>query len=139
MELNHPYLLAISSSVAAQPVGAGLLKPLPTNVHVVDFYMVDAKTAVFRIRHLYGKDELAPFSDPVSLNLDEYLTQKITNLEETQLTTVQSPEFVQNRLKWNVDGEAEKHDDHRRWQRSANAFQIDLNPMQIRTYFVTFE
>src|SRR5690606_17830876 len=108
LRVNHPLQIAFGvgfSGVVANNSQAGLLKPLPANVHIMDYYLLSDKMAIFRVRHLYGKDEPLPWSAPVTLNLDEYLPRQFS-AEETQLTTVQPPSFVQDRLKWKVAGES---------------------------------
>lgn len=105
----------------------------------MDYFLLDSSVALLRVRHVYSKDDAAPFSLPVSFNLTDYFPN-IASIQETQLTGVQPPSFVDSRLKWNVANEIVMNRRGRKatvkTTEKASSFPITLNPMQIRTFIV---
>ena len=145
LELNHPFQMAVASGVSSidlrLPVsGKGLKQNLPSNIHLMDFYMTDADNAIVRLRHLYGKDEDQPYSNPASITLEDYFMRNIVDVVETQLTTVQPRSYVDQRMHWNVQNEQSKvqHLENPSTMRKRK-FSFTFNPMQIRTFAVKFQ
>lgn len=105
----------------------------------MDYFLVNVSSALVRVRHLYAKDEAAPMSDPVTFDLAQYLPVSISSMVEQQLTAVQPPSFVDARLKWNAAHEIVMNKSRRKALDSVDGTTvISLNPMQIRTFLITF-
>lgn len=160
LRLNHPLLPAFGDAPGNQPNSSLGLKQqfhcehisccacalltdfcfLKASVHLMDYYLVSSSSAVLRVRHIYSKTEAAPYSNPVSFDLSHHLPRVISSLEETQLTGVQPPSFVDSRLKWNAAHEVRinRGQNPARPAGAIGSTIITLNPMQIRTFIVSF-
>jgi hypothetical protein len=137
--LNHPFQVAVGQagnliSVNGTP---GLLKPFSSRVHLMDYFLLDEKSALVRLRHVFAASEGAPYNQPETIDLSEYLPRRIASITETQVTGVQPPSYVDQRLRWTAEGEkAFAGTTYSRPQSHADA--STLNPMQIRTFIVEF-
>ncbi len=139
LRLNHPLQVAIGQGgvkIAANST-SGLHRPFSPLVHLMDYFLLDNQTALVRLRHVYAVGEGASVSQPVSLNLSDHITRPIASVSETQVTGVQPPSFVDDRMHWKAENEPRlSRRAHRMAARDSGV--ITLNPMQIRTFVVSF-
>lgn len=141
LQLNHPLQIVFGPAGTAVTKNgtAGLLSPFPSNVHLMDFFMMDDDTALVRLRHVYAKGEGMPYTSHVTLDLQDYLPRKIDHMEETQLTAVQPTSFVSDRLHWRVHGSTRAVKERTSLKSSTKqSFSIGLSTMEIRTFIVHF-
>ena len=114
----------------------GLLNPLPKNVMIVTFSSQErsAKTFLIRIAHQYNaeEDENMGKSQNVDLSL-LFANQNITSIKETSLTGNQNLEFAKSQRFYRKDIKG----DMRRDETSLSPTQVNLMPMEIRTFIIS--
>eukprot|EP01121_Diplochlamys_sp_Union-15-3_P011954 TRINITY_DN3519_c0_g1_i4.p1 TRINITY_DN3519_c0_g1~~TRINITY_DN3519_c0_g1_i4.p1 ORF type:complete len:964 (+),score=220.79 TRINITY_DN3519_c0_g1_i4:163-2892(+) len=113
-------------------------QPLPENLYLQTLrpilYPQSSNSYILRFHHLYAVGEDAKLSQPVTLNVQNLFSKKITSIEETNLTGV-TPISQVKRMQWKTDSEDTKSEK----AKVEGPFDITINPMDIRTFIVTFD
>ncbi|XP_057312440.1 lysosomal alpha-mannosidase-like isoform X2 [Hydractinia symbiolongicarpus] len=113
------------------PTYSGLSRSLPENVHLLTMETIKSDEMILRFEHFYEKDEDHKLSNPVNFQLDGLFTDfNIVNITETNLSANQLLKD-KKMMKWNTDEEVAEN--------SFDGFNIELNPMQIRTFIAKFK
>jgi hypothetical protein len=123
---------------------------LPANVHLLtvakDFDSQDEElnSVIVRFEHFYEKGEDALLSLPATINVMSLFDHlfNITNIEELALGANMKVEELNDRLRWNAeDSELNAKPTVVKASGSGlkkNAFEYNLNPMQIRTFRIWY-
>jgi len=153
--LNNPLLFAFANTddIARWKENYGgrfsPAKELPSNVHLLNFKTLDNGEVLLRLHHLYAVDEDPILSQPAVVDLDLLFPDlQIIKITEMTLSANQAKSDL-HRLQWKyasdrlqrnslVSGEDHSHPNNRQ-ELSAAAHQIQLNPMQIRSFIVRYQ
>ena len=117
-----------------------LKSALPDNVMLVTFTMLHEAPTTFLIRlgHQYASNESKALSGTAHVNMQELLADwKVVSMTEKTLSGNQDyAEWENRRLYW--DGDSNAKDNKRKIERK-NGYDIELKPMDIRTFEVRVE
>jgi hypothetical protein len=155
--------LARTSTAAWSPLSSSL----PLNVHLVSLVQFNdtingqnqPNTLLLRLGHIFEKGEDPVLSQPVTLDLSKYFTfGSIVSIDERALSPVLPISAMNDRWNWKWKGNKESQTDNRnsatdplakkhakddlslRMDTAATSVKnVTLNPMEIRTFFVTFK
>jgi len=126
-------------SKIAEPAVAGLTQDVSPSVMLVTrslHYDEEQKTILLRIGHQYGAGEDAKLSEPVKVNLTAFLPgYEVTKIAEMTLSGNQDYQHWQNsRFDWSgaFENKVLSYD-------LPESFEIQLNPMDIRTFLITVQ
>jgi lysosomal alpha-mannosidase len=101
----------------------------------------DSSSLLVRIEHFYEKNEDPVLSQPVNIDLSAFLSAYFPNVigvKELALGANMLVDELDDRLKWNADGQTEFNDFNTKFNTS-KLFKpnfVTFNPMQIRTFLV---
>jgi len=122
---------------------SGVNVQLPNNVYLqtlmpVHYPVGNPAQYILRLHHLYAINEDPIYSRPVTVNLSGLFKNKeLSTIEETNLTAVQKRSDM-HRLHWNTETKQSSAFPQNQ-PLSVDQFEIVLNPMQTRTFLVTFK
>ena len=117
-------------------IHSGMTRQLPANVHLLTLETMK-DTALIRVEHQYEAGEDPRLSQPVNISLAKLFTdfdiESMTemNLSANQLLKDKKP------LHWNIESKKnveENKTKKKRVQRAATDMNVELTPMQIRTF-----
>ena len=105
---------------------------LPVNVHLLTMDQLSQNEYLVRVEHYFEANEDATYSKPVTIDL-QALFQSIGTISSMVELTLGANVELSNlkRLDWSTTGEERASDG------MANDTNVSLNPMQIRTFYVT--
>lgn len=115
---------------------SGMTRQLPANVHLLTLETMK-DTVLIRVEHQFEAGEDPKLSQPVNISLAELFTdfdiESMTemNLSANQLLKDKKP------LHWNIQSKKNVEDNKtkkKRLQRAATDMNVELTPMQIRTF-----
>lgn len=115
---------------------SGMTRQLPANVHLLTLETMN-DTVLIRVEHQFEAGEDPKLSQPVNISLAELFTdfdiESMTemNLSANQLLKDKKP------LHWNIQSKKnveENKSKKKRLQRAATDMNVELTPMQIRTF-----
>lgn len=115
---------------------SGMTRQLPANVHLLTLETMQ-DTALIRVEHQFETGEDPKLSQPVNISLAELFTdfdiESMTemNLSANQLLKDKKP------LHWNIKSKDNVEEDKKRKKRmyrAATDLNVELSPMQIRTF-----
>lgn len=120
-----------------------ILDDLPINVHLLSLKCRDKnKDIIFRLHHLYGKNESKSYSQPVQLDLTKFFnTIQFTSGSEMSLTCT-IPKSNLTRWHWNYQQENKFNSYSSNFDGdNENLFMNDwtLKPQQIKTFLVSLK
>jgi len=116
---------------------------LPNNVHLLAFKVVvnsDWEKATIRLMHIYEKDNHPVLSQPASVVLETLFNATYYVSQELELSGL-TPMAKMEKLRWNSERFSPAADQY--WAQVAMEANmptkvVNLNPMQIKTYELTF-
>jgi hypothetical protein len=119
------------------PTVAGLTQTIPPNVMLITRslqYQEEQRTILLRLGHQYGVGEDSELSEPVKVNLTAFLPgYEVTKVVEMTLSANQEYQSWQTtRLNWSKPAEHLTVS-----QKAPGIYEIQLNPMDIRTFLIT--
>lgn len=130
-----PFFGAVKDDVTN--VFSALSSPLPANVQIVTLEAVETDVVLLRLAHQFGVSEDASLSAPAKVKLGSlFVGRSISKIDEMALTGIAlRSTIIKERINWKIDGE---HDRRTSTEAYAGEDEIELGPMQIRTFRVSF-
>lgn len=114
---------------------------LPENVALITLQELVDGSILLRLAHLYEIDEDVDLSKKATVYLKKLFAYKeINNVTELSLTANQEKSAMKPPLVWNVKGsEGHLHEPKRSGPVDPTELEVELEPMEIRTFQLTFQ
>jgi alpha-mannosidase len=137
---------AVAPYIASHTVESSYMAvDLPTNIDVITFqswtqWTGRNATFLLRLAHQFAVGEDATLSLPVTIDLARIFVQAPSMIEETSLTANADVHSLKaNKLKWHTHGANAEFGLDAPESTPIEGTTVTLNPMQIRTFIITFE
>lgn len=110
---------------------------LPHNVHLLDLKTISQDQVILRLSHIYAVNEHPEYSKVVTVDIGA-LFSRLQIVEMTEMTlSANRPLSELHRLNWktnSIDSDSFQYKISRR-----SPWKVELRPMDIRTFVVTFQ
>eukprot|EP00123_Amoebidium_parasiticum_P016348 comp23400_c0_seq1/m.38816 comp23400_c0_seq1/g.38816 ORF comp23400_c0_seq1/g.38816 comp23400_c0_seq1/m.38816 type:complete len:1049 (-) comp23400_c0_seq1:168-3314(-) len=137
--IAHPPIVAFSSEPLTVKSVTTLKEPLPPNVHLLSLLSIGKNLALLRLEHIFAKGEDETLSSPATIDLSSILDPThyghIESVTERSLTD-NNNKTQPTKHPWDADDDTASTNQN---PRSASATTVTLNPMEIRTFRITFK
>ncbi|GLV45785.1 Lysosomal alpha-mannosidase II [Carabus blaptoides fortunei] len=118
---------------------SGVSQSLPSNVQILTLEPWSNNVLLLRLEHFYEKDEDPLLSSSVTVNIKQLFTDfDIIQVEEMSLGGNQFISEV-DKLKWKAECDELDENTVAVNNVTNNAFEIQLSPMQIKTFLITID
>lgn len=113
---------------------------LPTNVHILTLEQWRPKSVLLRLENFYQEKEDAVLSKPATVDLSSLFPfLSITGVQEMTLSANQDISAQMKRLQFKYSSGKDSRHYHHHFQQPMVNSTVQLSPMQIRTFIVTYQ
>jgi alpha-mannosidase len=128
---------SISSYLSSHTLAYSFISGLPVNVELITLQVLSKNSLLLRFAHLYGINEDAQYSKPVTVDIGQLFTSiKVTSITEMSLTNNQEKSAMK-KPQWKTYDDEEEQEGQDKFK-GLHASSFIIAPMEIRTFQVGF-